>query len=119
MNTIFKEFQPHSRDRSVEDRRRHRELVEKSIKENIGSIISEESIIGKSKNKKIKIPIKGLKEYYFKYGRNQKSVVSGNGQEEKGKKIPKQDYNGGQGEEGAGNGEGEATDVRSRAPVSK
>ena len=31
MDTIFKEFQPHSRDRSVEDRRRHRELVEKSI----------------------------------------------------------------------------------------
>ena len=72
MTTIFKEFQPHSRDRSVEDRRRHRELVEKSIKENIGSIISDESIIGKAKNKKIKIPIKGLKEYYFKHGHNQK-----------------------------------------------
>lgn len=109
MTAIFKEFQPHSRDRSVEDRRRHRELVEKSIKENIGSIISEESIIGKSKNKKIKIPIKGLKEYYFKYGRNQKGVVPGNGQEAKGKKIPKGDYGEakGQGEEGAGNEEGE------------
>ena len=47
---IFKEFQPNSRDRSVEDRRRHKELVEKSIKENIGSIISEESIIGQTKN---------------------------------------------------------------------
>lgn len=109
MTAIFKEFQPHSRDRSVEDRRRHRELVEKSIKENIGSIISEESIIGKSKNKKIKIPIKGLKEYYFKYGRNQKGVVPGNGQEAKGKKIPKGDYGEakGQGEDGAGNDEGE------------
>lgn len=109
MTAIFKEFQPHSRDRSVEDRRRHRELVEKSIKENIGSIISEESIIGKGKNKKIKIPIKGLKEYYFKYGRNQKGVVSGNGQEAKGKKIPKGEYQDGQGkgDEGAGNDEGE------------
>lgn len=109
MTAIFKEFQPHSRDRSVEDRRRHRELVEKSIKENIGSIISEESIIGRTKNKKIKIPIKGLKEYYFKYGRNQKGVVSGSGAEEKGKKIPKGDYNQGKGngEEGAGNDEGE------------
>lgn len=107
MGAIFKEFQPHSRDRSVEDRRRHRELVEKSIKENIGSIISDESIIGKGKNKKIKIPIKGLKEYYFKYGRNQKGVVAGTGEEEKGGKMPKKDYGQGQGEEGAGNDEGE------------
>ncbi len=107
MGTIFKEFQQSSRDRSVEDRRRHRELVEKSIKENIGSIISEESIIGKSKNKTIKIPIKGLKEYYFKYGKNQKSVVAGNGGEEKGKKISKGDYNQQGNGEGAGNEEGE------------
>lgn len=109
MDTIFKEFQPHSRDRSVEDRRRHRELVEKSIKENIGSIISEESIIGKGKNKKIKIPIKGLKEYYFKYGKNKQGVIAGNGQEERGKKIPKKEYDeaSGQGEQGAGNEEGE------------
>ena len=107
-DTIFKEFQPHSRDRSVEDRRRHRELVEKSIKENIGSIISDESIIGKGKNKKIKIPIKGLKEYYFKYGRNKQGVISGTGGEGKGQKIPKKSYDeNGQGEDGAGNEEGE------------
>jgi uncharacterized sporulation protein YeaH/YhbH (DUF444 family) len=105
METIFKEFQPNSRDRSVEDRRRHKELVEKSIKDNIGSIISEESIIGKSKNKKIKIPIKGLKEYYFKYGKNQKTVVAGTGEEEKGKKISKGDYAKEGSDEGAGNDE--------------
>lgn len=108
MNAIFKEFQPHSRDRSVEDRRRHRELVEKSIKENIGSIISDESIIGQGKNKKIKIPIKGLKEYYFRYGKNKQGILAGTGQEEKGKKIPKDDYEEkGKGDEGAGNEEGE------------
>ena len=108
MDTIFKEFQPHSRDRSVEDRRRHRELVEKSIKENIGNLISDESIVGKGKNKKIKIPIKGLKEYYFKYGRNKQGVIAGTGQEEKGKKIPKRNFDEkGKGQDGAGNEEGE------------
>ena len=108
MSAVFKEFQPHSRDRSVEDRRRHRELVEKSIKENIGSIISDESIIGQGKNKKIKIPIKGLKEYYFRYGKNKQGILSGTGHEERGKKIPKNDYEEkGKGEEGAGNEEGE------------
>ncbi|MDA3730634.1 sporulation protein YhbH [Niameybacter massiliensis] len=101
---IFKEFEANSRDRSIEDRRRHKELVEKSIKENIGSIIAEESIVGQTKNKKIKIPIKGLKEYYFRYGKNQQGVGSGTGNEQKGKRVPK-----GDGDESneAGNGEGE------------
>ncbi|MEF9960608.1 MAG: sporulation protein YhbH [Niameybacter sp.] len=101
---IFKEFQANSRDRSVEDRRRHKELVEKSIKENIGSIIAEESIVGQTKNKKIKIPIKGLKEYYFRYGKNQQGVGSGTGNEQKGKRIPKGDE---EGNPDAGNAEGE------------
>ena len=46
---------PIEHDRSIEDRRRHRQLVEKSIKENIGDILSEESIVGETKNKKFKI----------------------------------------------------------------
>ncbi|MHC1747770.1 MAG: sporulation protein YhbH [Cellulosilyticaceae bacterium] len=104
--TVFKEFQPNSRDRSSEDRRRHKELVEKSIKENIGSIIAEESIMGQTKNKKIKIPIKGLKEYYFKYGKNQKGVAVGKGNEEKGRRVQKGAGKEGQGES-AGNEEGE------------
>jgi len=80
---IFREYQKYGRDRSIEDRRRHKKLVEKSIKENIGRIISEESIIGQSNNKKIKIPIRGLKEYYFRYGSNQKEIFSGDGKEKK------------------------------------
>ena len=63
---------PIDHDRAVEDRRRHRQLVEKSIKENLGDILSEESIIGQSKDKKIKIPIRGLKEYEFIYGKNKR-----------------------------------------------
>ena len=63
---------PLEHDRSIEDRRRHRQLVEKSIKENLGDILSEESIIGESKNKKFKIPIRGIKEYQFVFGRNNK-----------------------------------------------
>ena len=49
-------------DRSAWDRKRHRQLVEDAIKKNMGDIIAEESIIGQGKNKKIKIPIRGLKE---------------------------------------------------------
>lgn len=48
---------PLEHDRSIEDRRRHRQLVEKSIKENLGDILSEESIIGESKNKNLRFQL--------------------------------------------------------------
>lgn len=100
---------PVEHDRAIEDRRRHRQLVEKSIKENLGDILSEESIIGESKNKKFKIPIRGIKEYQFIYGKNNKGVATGNGQEKRGQKVG-QDDGAGKGKSGsgkAGNGEGE------------
>ncbi len=81
---IFRDYDSGGRDRSAEDRRRHRHLVEDSIKRNIGGIIAEESIIGKSKDKIIKVPIKGIKEYRFVYGENQPGVVSGTGDEKRG-----------------------------------
>lgn len=80
---IFRESGGNS-GRGSEDRRRHRQLVEEAIKKNIGRIVAEESIIGQSGNRKIKIPIKGLKEYQFLYGKNQPRVGSGDGEEERG-----------------------------------
>ncbi|MDK2811428.1 MAG: uncharacterized protein PWR27_2137 [Petroclostridium sp.] len=104
---IFREFDSRGRDRSAEDRRRHRELVEDSIKRNIGNIIAEESIIGQSKDKKVKIPIRGLKEYQFIYGKNKPGVGSGDGSEKRGDKISSDDMQKGQGQGQAGSNEGE------------
>ena len=94
-------------DRSIEDRRRHRQLVEKSIKENLGDILSEESIIGEGKNKKFKIPIRGIKEYQFIYGKNSKGVATGIGEEKRGEKIASGKPKSGNGKDRAGNEEGE------------
>lgn len=94
-------------DRSIEDRRRHRQLVEKSIKENLGDILSEESIVGESKNKKFKIPIKGIKEYQFVYGKNSKGVASGVGNEKRGEKLGTGNKKLAKGNQGAGNEEGD------------
>ena len=92
----------------IEDRRRHRQLVEKTIKENLGDILSEESIIGESKNRKFKIPIRGIKEYQFVYGKNNNGIVSGTGEEKRGQKIGEDETNSGVGgNKGAGNNEGE------------
>ncbi|MDU2672723.1 MAG: sporulation protein YhbH [Clostridium sp.] len=98
---------PIEHDRSIEDRRRHRQLVEKSIKENIGDILSEESIVGETKNKKFKIPIRGIKEYQFIFGKNSTGVASGTGEEKRGDKVGSADGSGKKGSKGAGQGEGD------------
>ncbi|SHJ76504.1 sporulation protein YhbH [Paramaledivibacter caminithermalis] len=104
---VFREFDSRGRDRSAEDRFRHRKLVDDSIKKNIGNIIAEESIIGKSKDKKIKIPIKGIKEYRFIYGKNKPGVGSGKGDEKRGDIIGSDEIEKGQDIDQAGNNEGE------------
>ncbi|HIL26460.1 MAG TPA: DUF444 family protein [Nitrospinaceae bacterium] len=67
--SIFKEHKTIA-DRSSSDRRRHREKIERAIREGIHHIVAEESIIGKDGKKKIKIPVRGIKEYKFVYGDN-------------------------------------------------
>ena len=67
--SVFKEHRTNA-DRSASDRRRHKSKIEKAIKEGIHHIVAEESIIGKDGKKKIKIPVRGIKEYRFVYGEN-------------------------------------------------
>lgn len=104
---IFRDYDAGGRDRSAEDRRRHRELVQDSIKRNLGSIVAEESIIGQSKDKVFKIPVRGLKEYQFVYGENRPGVATGQGDERRGQRIGQRSFNGSGGDEGPGNVEGE------------
>ncbi|KGK87481.1 sporulation protein YhbH [Clostridium sp. HMP27] len=106
---IFREFNPIPHDRTTEDRRRHQKLVEDSIKKNLVDILSEESLIGQNSQKKIKIPIKGIKEYQFVYGKNTSGVGSGDGSEKRGDVIgsEKEGNAKGKGNKGAGNEEGE------------
>ncbi len=103
---IFRES-PGDSGRAAEDRRRHRQLVEQSIKKNIGQIIAEESIIGQSGSKKIKIPIRSLKEYQFVYGKNRSGVGTGAGDEQRGDVIERGSKSEGLGNQGAGNDPGE------------
>ena len=78
--SIFREHKT-SADRSASDRARHKKKIEKAIREGITDIIAEESIIGHDGNKKIKIPVRGIKEWQFVYGDNegQKQVGSAPG----------------------------------------
>ena len=67
-------------DRAASDRSRHREKIEKAIKESIRDVVAEESIIGQSGKKKIRIPVKGIKEHRFVFGSNQDNKHVGSAQ---------------------------------------
>jgi sporulation protein YhbH len=85
-------------DRSAGDRQRHREKLREAIRDNIADIISEESIIGRARDRIIKVPIRGIREYRFVYGDNQPQVGSGDGETEPGQVVGKAPKDG----EGAG-----------------
>ena len=106
-DTIFREYRPSDAersDRSAGDRLRHRQKVRDSIRENIADIIAEESIIGKSKDRVIKVPLRGIKEYRFVYGDNSGGASQGNGDSRPGQVVGKT------GKEGPGKGDDMAGD---------
>ena len=100
-------------DRSASDRVRHKKKIEKAIKESIKDVIAEESIIGQNGKKKVKIPVRGLKEYRFVFGDNEKNktVGSAGGHNiKRGQKIGQKRAKGAQGQgtgKGGGNEKGE------------
>tara|TARA_R110000765_G_scaffold264147_3_gene363745 strand:- start:479 stop:1714 length:1236 start_codon:yes stop_codon:yes gene_type:complete len=97
-------------DRAASDRNRHKKKIDKAIKESIKDVVAEESIIGQNGKKKIRIPVRGIKEYRFVYGNNEnnKSVGSGGGHNVKrGQKIGKK-----RAEKGQGQGTGKASDKK-------
>jgi len=104
--TIFREYRPSDAersDRSAGDRLRHRQKVRESIRENIADIIAEESIIGKDRDRVIKVPLRGIKEYRFVFGENTPGVGQGDGNARPGQVVGKVGKGGpGQGDDKAG-----------------
>ena len=68
--STFKEHKTNA-DRSAADRSRHKAKIREAIREGVHDIVSDESIIGQDGKKKIRIPVKGIKEYRFVYGQNE------------------------------------------------
>lgn len=103
MTTVFRPYS-HSdalrSDRSAGDRLRHRKKVRQAIRENIADIVAEESIIGQGRDKIIKVPIRGVKEYRFVYGDNAPGVGAGDGNSQPGQVVGKA------GDKGRGDGRG-------------
>lgn len=84
------------------DQERHKERVKEAIKKNLGSIVSNESIILSDGKRVVKVPIRSLDEYKFRFDyRKKKHVGTGDGKTKVGDVIARED---GQGQ-GAGKGQ--------------
>lgn len=87
--SIFKEHRTNA-DRVAGDRRRHKEKIERAIREGIHHIVADESIIGQNGKQKFRVPVRGIKEHRFVYGDNGKQVGSAPGKDvERGQVLDK------------------------------
>jgi uncharacterized protein len=81
------------------DQQRHKEKIKEAIKKNLSDIVSEENIIMSDGKKTIKVPIRSLDEYRFRYDPNQRQGVGqGDGDSQVGDVI------GSDGQDGPGKG---------------
>ncbi|HET6261384.1 MAG TPA: DUF444 family protein, partial [Chloroflexia bacterium] len=91
-----------------QDQQRHKERIKEAIKQNLKHIVSEENIILSDGKHVIKVPIRSLEEYRFRYDENSgKHAGSGDGDSQVGDVLGKAGNSKGQGK-GVGKGQGPA-----------
>jgi len=89
--------------KGIIDQERHKERVKEAIKRNLGSIVSNEAIILSDGKRTVKVPIRALDEYKFRYDyRKKKHVGQGDGKTRVGDVIARE------GQPGQGQGSGQA-----------
>lgn len=89
--------------KGIIDQERHQERVKDAIKKNLGSIVSNESIILSNGRKKVKIPMRALDEYKFRFDHTKrKHVGQGDGKTKVGDVIGRENQ---PGQQGRGQGE--------------
>jgi hypothetical protein len=90
--------------KGILDQDRHKERVRDAIKKNLGSIVSNESIILSNGRRTVKVPMRSLDEYKFRFDyRKRKQVGQGDGNTKVGDVIGRENQPG----QGQGQGTGE------------
>src|SRR5919202_4474952 len=89
--------------KGIIDQERHKERVKDAIRKNLGSIVSNEAIILSDGKRTVKVPIRSLDEYKFRFDhRKKKHVGQGDGKTKVGDVIARE------GQQGQGQGSGQA-----------
>lgn len=90
--------------KGIIDQERHKERVKEAVRKNLGSIVSNESIILSDGKRTVKVPIRSLDEYKFRFDyHKRKHVGQGDGKTKVGDVIGTES-----GRQGQGTGAGEA-----------
>lgn len=55
-------------ERGKKDAERHQKKIDESIRKNVRDVIAEESIITKKRGRKVRIPVRGLRDFRFVHG---------------------------------------------------
>src|SRR5882724_528546 len=87
--------------KGVIDQDRHKERVKEAIRKNLGSVVSSESIILSDGTRTVKVPIRAVDEYKFRFDRKRKHVGQGDGKTRVGDVIGRETQPG----SGAGSGQ--------------
>ncbi|MFY4730504.1 sporulation protein YhbH [Nitrospira sp. BLG_2] len=91
--------------KGIIDQERHKERIKDAIRKNLGSIVSNESIILSNGRKRVKVPMRALDEYKFRFDyRKRKHVGQGDGKTKVGDIIGRENP------QGQGPGAGQAGD---------
>lgn len=94
--------------KGIIDQDRHKERIKEAIKKNLGSIVSNESIILSNGRRTVKVPMRALDEYKFRFDyRKRKHVGQGDGKTKVGDVIAREDQSQGQGAGQAGDNPGQ------------
>lgn len=93
--------------KGLKDAKRHQEKIDEAIRKNVRDVIGNESIITEEGKKKVRIPVKSLKDYRFVHGNpGGKGAGIGQGEGKPGDVIGRKQKQG-QGSGGQGHGEGD------------
>jgi len=93
--------------KGVTDAKRHQEKIDEAIRKNVRDVIGTENIITQEGKKKVRVPVKGLKDYRFIHatpGKGGGGIGQGDGQA--GDVIGRRPKQGGDQGQGAGQGHG-------------
>ncbi|MEW6541047.1 MAG: sporulation protein YhbH [Bacillota bacterium] len=65
--------------KGLRDQQRHREKVRRAIREHLSDIVSEESIIVSDADRPVRIPVRAIREYRFRFDQNRRKQVGHGG----------------------------------------
>lgn len=87
--TIFSSTSDFLDRKGSKDQKRHQEKVLEALNTNLADLITDEGVLSIEGEKTVKIPLRGMIEYRFRFGNDDDKIGHGSGREGRGSSLPK------------------------------